>query len=168
MDPRELISQLYGEARDDVFRYLLAMGVLPAHAQDLAQESFLRLYEKLAEGETIREPRAWLFRVAHNLGVNAHASAQAFEPYDESVHDALPERAAGPEEGLIGRERMERVERAVASLSPQQRQVLALRASGLRYREIAATMDIGVSTVFEFVTRAVARLRQAAGGGGHE
>jgi hypothetical protein len=29
-------------------------------------------------------------------------------------------------------------------------------------------MDIGVSTVFEFVTRAVARLRQAAGGGGHE
>jgi RNA polymerase sigma-70 factor (ECF subfamily) len=165
MDPREQIAQLYGETRDDVFRYLVAMGVLPAHAQDLAQESFLRLYEKLAQGERIREPRAWLFRVAHNLGLNARAREQAFEAFDESLHAALPERAAGAEEGLIGRERMARVERAVASLSPQQKQVLELRASGFRYREIAAAMGIGVSTVFEFVTRAVERLRKAAGGG---
>jgi RNA polymerase sigma factor (sigma-70 family) len=141
MDPQEQISQIYVETRDDVFRYLLAMGVPPAAAQDLAQESFLRLYEKLAEGEPVREPRAWLFRVAHNLGLNARARERTFEPFDESVHAALPERDAGVEAGLIGRERMARVERAVASLSPQQKQVLELRAGGLRYREIAATLD---------------------------
>jgi RNA polymerase sigma-70 factor (ECF subfamily) len=168
MDPREQISQLYVEARDDVFRYLLAMGVLPAHAQDLAQESFLRLYQRLAEGEPIREPRAWIFRVAHNLGLNARARDRAFESFDESAHAAIPERELGLEQGLIGRERMARVQRAVASLSAQQKQVLELRASGLRYRQIAATMGVGLSTVFEFATRAVARLRKAADGGADE
>jgi RNA polymerase sigma-70 factor (ECF subfamily) len=168
MDPRAQIAQLYVEARDDIFRYLAAMGVSPAQAQDLTQESFLRLYEKLAGGEPIREPRAWLFRVAHNLGLNARQRERAFEPFEESVHAAQPQREAGVEEGLIGRERMARVERAAASLSPQQKQVLELRAAGLRYREIAAAMDIGVSTVFEFATRAVARLRKAAMGGADE
>ncbi len=164
MDPRERTSRLYVAARDDVFRYLIAMGVSPAHAQDLVQESFLRLYERLAEGERIQEPRAWLFRVAHNLGLNARARERAFESFDESVHAAKPGRHTGVEEGLIGKECMARVERAVASLSPQQKQALELRASGLRYREIAASMEIGVSTVFEFVTRAVTRLRKAASG----
>jgi DNA-directed RNA polymerase specialized sigma24 family protein len=63
---------------------------------------------------------------------------------------------------------MARVQRAVASLSAQQKQVLELRASGLRYRQIAATMGVGLSTVFEFATRAVARLRKAADGGADE
>jgi RNA polymerase sigma-70 factor (ECF subfamily) len=162
MDPREQVSQLYVETRDDVFRYLVAMGVLPAQAQDLAQESFLRLYERLAEGERIREPRAWIFRVAHNLGLNARSRQRAFESFDESVHAARLQREAGAEESLIGREQMARVDRAVASLSAQQKQVLELRAGGLRYREIAAAMGIGVSTVFEFATRALARLRKAA------
>jgi RNA polymerase sigma-70 factor (ECF subfamily) len=164
MDPREQIAQLYVEARDDVFRYLVAMGVSSAQAQDLAQESFLRLYERLAEGVRIQEPRAWLFRVAHNLAWNARAREWAFEPFDESVHAAPQQPDSGVEDGVIGRERMARVARAVASLSPQQKQVLEMRASGLRNREIAATLDIGISTVFEFVTRAVARLRRAASG----
>jgi RNA polymerase sigma-70 factor, ECF subfamily len=168
MEPREQTSQLYLETRDDVFRYLLAMGVPPAHAQDLAQESFLRLYEKLSEGERILEPRAWIFRVAHNLALNARSRERRFEPYDEGVHAALPEGGAGPEQRLIGRERLARVTRAVAMLSPQQKQVLEMRAAGLRYREIAATMGVGISTVSEFVTRAVARLRKAAIGGPDE
>jgi RNA polymerase sigma-70 factor (ECF subfamily) len=54
-----------------------------------------------------------------------------------------------------------RVQEAIADLSPQQQQVLQLRAAGLRYREIAETIGIGTSTVNEFMRRAVARLRKA-------
>lgn len=39
-------------------------------AADLAQEAGLRLLDVIAKGEQLREPRAWLFRVAHNLAVD--------------------------------------------------------------------------------------------------
>jgi RNA polymerase sigma-70 factor (ECF subfamily) len=62
---------------------------------------------------------------------------------------------------LIEREKMQRVQVAVKELSPQQRQCLYLRAEGLRYQEIADTLGVKVSTVAEFLKRAVTRLRKA-------
>jgi RNA polymerase sigma-70 factor (ECF subfamily) len=59
------------------------------------------------------------------------------------------------------RERLLRMHRAVKSLSPQQRQCLHLRAEGLRYREIADATGVTISTVAEFLRRAVARLKRA-------
>ena len=54
------------------------------------------------------------------------------------------------------------MKQALDTLSPQQRQCLHLRAEGLRYREIAETIGVGISTVGEFLNRAVTRLRKAA------
>lgn len=51
--------------------------------------------------------------------------------------------------------------RAVEGLSKQQRQCLHLRAEGFRYREIGEVLGIRISTVNEFVKRAVSRLRKA-------
>jgi len=56
----------------------------------------------------------------------------------------------------------ERLRQAVAKLTPQQRECLRLRASGLRYREIAEVLGIGISSVGELVQRATARLREDA------
>jgi RNA polymerase sigma-70 factor (ECF subfamily) len=69
--------------------------------------------------------------------------------------------APGAEKQLLEDESRRRLKEALADLSPQQRQVLQLRAAGLRYREIAETIGIGVSTVNEFMRRAVTRLRKA-------
>jgi RNA polymerase sigma-70 factor (ECF subfamily) len=62
---------------------------------------------------------------------------------------------------LIEREKLLRMHRAVETLSPQQRQCLHLRAEGLRYREIADSIGVSVSTVSEFLERALVRLRKA-------
>jgi len=63
----------------------------------------------------------------------------------------------------MNRQRRSRVEQAIGSLSRQQRQCLFLRAEGLRYREIAEAIGISSSSVSEFLKRAVAKLRKAAG-----
>ena len=45
--PRDQVSRLFEEARDDVYRYLLTLGLHPPQAQEATQEVFLRLYATL-------------------------------------------------------------------------------------------------------------------------
>ena len=63
------VTRLYEEAREDVYRYLLTLGLAPPQAQEAAQEVFLRLYADLQKGKRIDNLRGWVFRVAHNHGV---------------------------------------------------------------------------------------------------
>lgn len=62
---------------------------------------------------------------------------------------------------MLDREKMQGVEAALDTLSPQQRNCLYLRADGLRYREIAEVIGVTPSTVNEFLRRAIARLAEA-------
>src|ERR1039457_5133098 len=66
----DTVSRLFEEARDDVYRYLLLLGVPSPQAQEATQEVFLRLYVVLRRGERVDNLRAWIYRVAHNHGLN--------------------------------------------------------------------------------------------------
>ena len=122
----------------------------------------MRLYVTLLKKEeAIRNQRAWVFRVAHNLGLTIRLKDSATMPFEPELQALLPDPGRGAESGLIEREKLLRMHRAVESLSPQQRQCLHLRAEGLRYREIADATGVGISTVAEFLRRAVARLKKA-------
>src|SRR3954447_637314 len=79
---QDRVSQLFEESRDDVYRYLLTLGLHPPRAQEAVQEVFLRLYATMRKGEEIQSPRAWVFRVAHNLGLKIRARQQSEEPFD--------------------------------------------------------------------------------------
>src|SRR3984893_11895121 len=70
---QDQVAQLFLEARDDVYRFLLSLGLFPPQAQEGAQEVFLRLYATLKNGEKIQNHRAWIFRGAHNPGLNIRA-----------------------------------------------------------------------------------------------
>jgi RNA polymerase sigma-70 factor (ECF subfamily) len=158
----EQVSQAFVDWRDDVYRYLITVGLYPPQAQEATQEVFLRLYMALRkQDEPILNQRAWVFRVAHNLGLTLRARESSLRPLDAELEATLPDRGSDPESGFIEREKLQRVHRAVKELSPQQRQCLYLRAEGLRYQEIADTLGVTVSTVAEFLKRAVSRLRKA-------
>src|SRR2546430_5206924 len=79
---QDQVAQLFVEARDDVYRYLLSLGLYPPQAQEAAQEVFLRLYATLKKGEVIQNPRAWIFRVAHNLGLKIRSRQTSQVPFD--------------------------------------------------------------------------------------
>jgi RNA polymerase sigma-70 factor, ECF subfamily len=157
----EQVGRLFEEAREDVYRYLLTLGLHPPQAQEAAQETFLRLYVTLRKGEEIRNPRAWIFRVAHNLGLKLRARQVAEAPFDPDLQARLTSRVPDPEHGLLERERALRLHRAMEGLSDQQRRCLHLRLEGLRYPEIGSALGISASAVGEFLRRAIARLRKA-------
>jgi len=161
MSVAQPVAAIYQEARDDVYDYLLSFGLSPEQAQDTTQDVFLKLHAALQQGEQIRNPRAWAFKVAHNLGLNARARAASTKHEEiEDMADLADRQQPTAEQTLLDKERLTRIHDGLNSLSPQQRRSLYLRAEGLRYQEIAQVMGVSLSTVSEYVTRAITRLRK--------
>jgi RNA polymerase sigma-70 factor (ECF subfamily) len=157
----EQVEKAFEDARDDVYRYLLTLGLWPPQAQEATQDVFLKLYIALRQGDKILNIRAWIFRVAHNHGLNVRAREDVMQPFDPDLESRMIQRRNDPEEDAIEGEQMLRLNRAVAGLSEQQRNCLHLRAEGLRYHEIAEAIGISTSTAGEFLRRAVTRLKKA-------
>jgi len=161
MSARRKVEQLFEEAREDVYRYLILLGLSPAEAQEATQDVFLRLYQALSKGDSIDNERAWVFRVAHNHGLNVRAKQRRTLSL-EGVQ--VPGYKAGLDEALIDDERKRLLESALARMSPQERQCLHLRVQGLKYREIGEALGVGTSTVAKFLQRAVEKARGVASG----
>ena len=160
MTLQDQVAQLFQESRDDVYRYLLSLGLYPPQAQEATQEVFLRLYVALKKGEEIRNSRAWIFRVAHNHGLKVRARQSNQAPFDPELEARLTATTADPEQNAIEREQTLRFHKAVQGLSEQQRRCLFLRLEGLRYPEIGDALGISTSAVGEFLRRALARLKK--------
>lgn len=160
---QDRVSQLFSEARDDVYHYLLSLGLTPAQAQEETQEVFLRLYVTLKKGEEVQNARAWVFRVAHNSGLKVRARQKPHVSFDPAMETQLASTMASPEQALLDRERAAEFQAGIERLSGQQRRCLFLRMQGLTYSEVASVMGISASAVGEFLRRAVAQLRK-----GHE
>jgi RNA polymerase sigma-70 factor (ECF subfamily) len=158
---RDLVSQAFTEWHLDVYRYVLSIGLDPAAAQETTQDAFLKLFVALDRGERIENQKAWLFRVAHNLALNLRARESRMGRWTPELAERLVDSAANPEQALLERQKRERLHREVERLSEQQRQCLHLRAAGFRYREIAGITGVSISTVSEFLQRAIERLRRA-------
>ncbi len=162
MTVHERVGQIYEAEREHIYSYLLCFGVPAQRAQELAQDSFLKLYIKMSKGESIENPRAWLYRVAQNSALRFHRREPAFDVLDLSAEP--PEPAPDPERALIDGQRRSALRNAMRDLSPRQRNCLELRARGLRHREIAEVIGISTSAASEFLRRAVVRLKEAVNG----
>lgn len=159
---RQRLAETFTELRAPIFRYLLALGLDPVQAEEVLQETFLRLCQHLATDGRRANLRGWVFRVAHNLARDEHRRRRRrpSQPFEEA-HGNIEVRAdpqATPEQQMIAQERQDQLVAALDRLPAHQRQCLHLRAEGLRYREIAEVLGAGVSTVAEWVQQALTRL----------
>ena len=158
---RQAVESLYERHLDEVHRYLLRIGLARPQAEDICQESFVRLFVALRQGQRIRNPRAWLFTVAHNAGVSAAKASLRNECLPPEMEAGLAGREPDPEQAVLAGEKWRRFHLAMGELTPHQRHCLHLRAEGLRYREIAGIVGVGIASIAEAVERAVKRIREA-------
>jgi RNA polymerase sigma-70 factor (ECF subfamily) len=156
------IVELYDALRPALIAYLVSLGLVREEAEDIIQESFLRLIDRLKKdaGESLLRP--WLFRVAHNLAVDQFRSAtyrSSVSAIDvDTVGDTLIDGNQTPEESVIERQRWVHAQHLIALLTPQQKYAVLLRSEGLRYREIAEVLGISTKRAAELVQRAMVRL----------
>ena len=130
---------------------------------DLAQEAFLRAFAA-ESARLIESPKAFLFKVAKNLALNALAkqSSVTIEPLgDFEGQEVLEDSSqAAVDDAVDGRERIRVLARAIAALPPQCAKVFILRKmQGLSQKEIAARLDISVRTVENHVALGLVRCK---------
>lgn len=151
----EALEAIFLDLRTPVFTVLLRLVRDRELAEDLTQEVFLRLWQS-PPAEDVRSPRAWLFRVAHNLALDALRRPGAGE---------LPEQLPVQDFAEGVHARLD-VEAALASLSPRDREIVTLHlGAGLRFREIAAILELPLGTVLWRHSRAISALREKLDGG---
>jgi RNA polymerase sigma-70 factor (ECF subfamily) len=162
-DPREEALLWFDRLRDPLRRYLMCAGVGAADADDAIQESFLRLYQHLAKGGDRANLWGWIFQVARNYLRDERKSARRRRTVtldDAAQATGVADSRQSPEHSALDDERTRRLRAAIHRLPEQQRECMLLRASGLRYREIAKILGIQTASVGTLVHRAVARLSE--------
>lgn len=142
-------------------RYLAVMLRSEADAEDLAQETFLRLVNSLGAFRGDASVKTYLYRIAHNLALNHLASSsKVHEVFPEELPDR-PSEAPSPQRLAYGKEMDAMVRGALASLPPQQRAVVALRIwQDLSFKEIAGVLSLAEGTVKAHYFFALRNLRK--------
>lgn len=150
------LRKLFDEYYLPVMRYLSHLTGEVTAAQDLSQEVFLKLYyHGLAEPAS---PRAWLFRVASNLGYN-YLRQQDRVQRETAVYQTN-QGSPGLEELIVRGEERVTVRRVLQSLSERDRICLIMRFSGFSYQEIAEVIGVKKSSVGTILLRAMQRFRR--------
>src|SRR5512134_857872 len=121
-------------------------------AEDLAQETFMRAYDRLHTFDLDREFGPWIRRIAANLCLNYLEARKATTPFDEERGADDNQRT---ERQVEVQERSAQIRAALASLPPHYRVVVELRHyQQLSYEEIAAELAIPLSDVKSHLFRA--------------
>lgn len=133
----------------------------PQLAEDLAQETFLRLVRSAHSYHYPRPFLPWLYTIARHLARNAQVSAYAQHvALGAEIPDA-PSTEPDPEEWLERWERREGLRAALQSLSFEQQEVLSLRfGQGFSVEETAGVLGIPPGTVKSRCFVALRRLRE--------
>jgi len=155
------VIHLFEQFRNPLLRYVVSRGLSLHDGEEIIQEVFLALFRHLQRGKSRRNLPGWVFRVAHNLALKqqtANKKAQARFDSDEALAQLQPAATLNPEEQAASRQRQERMQAVLRALPEQDRCCLYLRAEGLRYREIAATLGISLGAVSIALTRSLARM----------
>ena len=183
------VAALAKEGRDAAFRELVRRYERPVFsiiyrmvrdrevAEDLAQDTFVKVLNHIDRYRPEFKFSSWLFKIANNLTIDhlrkrqldtvsidgsPHAATEA-----EAVATSLDVQSRGesPLDEIEARELGTAIERAIARLRPEYRACIMLRhVEGRSYEEIAATLDLPLGTVKTYIHRARHELRDMLGG----
>lgn len=145
--------EAYREFSGALSSYTRRLTCDPDLAQDAVQETFLRLFVSLMQGDVIQNRSAWLHRVAHNYICETVRSSVVRASVALDENEIEPVQSAAQSEVVEWREILEKL------LAPREVECLRLRTEGFDYNEIAAQMSIRPGTVGTLLHRAVRKLR---------
>jgi RNA polymerase sigma-70 factor (ECF subfamily) len=159
--------------RKPLFNFILRFVRDPAAAEDVTQETFLRLIKGADAYQRQAKFTTWLYTIARNLCVDAarrgkHRKAASLDaPIGDddgsaSLLDFVPDGAAGVDRQAQSRELGARLRQAIESLPDEQREIFLLReVADLQFNEIAAVVGCPENTVKSRMRYALEKLREA-------
>ena len=156
---RELVELYQGQ----VYSVVLRMVRRREDAEDLTQETFVRMFRALDRYDPQRPFAAWLFTIASRLAID-HIRRRKVQPVsltqreagsDEEYDIEVPDPGPTPEEVTSRTEEERRTEELIRSLPPHYRIVVMLRHQrDMAYEEIAEALHLPLGTVKARIHRA--------------
>jgi RNA polymerase sigma-70 factor (ECF subfamily) len=143
-------------------------------AEDLSQDTFIKVLNHLDRYRPEFKLSSWLFKIANTVAIDhlrrrqldtismdGSPHAQTAEAVEATSFDVVVDQESALDE-LEAREMGTAIERAISRLRPEYRSCIMLRhVEGRSYEEIAATLDLPLGTVKTYIHRARHELRRA-------
>jgi RNA polymerase sigma-70 factor (ECF subfamily) len=148
---REALADLVLRYQNDIFRFCLHYLREVERAKDLAQETFIRVYVARARFDGNRKFRPWVLCIARNLCLNdlkrkKTVVMESLEEYASTARsesgEVFRDAADSPDQHMMAAERRELLDRALATLDDESREIVVLRFfQRMQARDIAEIVD---------------------------
>jgi len=159
---RSAFEALVRSVQRSVYGLCLRLLRTEAEAAEVAQETFLRAYQHLGRYDESKPFDLWVLAIARNLCLDLLRRRARVHTQDvDELHEALPSGERSQEEGAIAAQEQRSLEAALATLGPDDREVLALYYVQRRTtKEIAQVMGVAPGTIMARLFRAREKLRR--------
>lgn len=146
--------------KDKLFRLALRITLDKAEAEDIVQETLIKVWNRRHEWQQLGSIEAYCLAVARHLAIDRSEDMQAKTVELTSEMEQVPD-TSGPFDRLVHKERLELIHRLVDTLPEKQRLVMQLRdIEGKSYKEIAMLLDITEEQVKVNLFRARQKVKQ--------
>ena len=150
---KDALAGIYEETRAAVYGFSLSIVKNAADAEDVLQETYLKIYSGAASYRSRGHAMAWILTITKNLSLMKLRERRRFQELEAYEWEQLPAKEVALEDWPLFQAAME-------ILSNEERQVILLHAlSGLKHREIASLLDLALPTVLSKYHRALKKLR---------
>lgn len=151
---KDSFSELYHSISGNVYGFALSITKNHHDADDVMQETFVRVYANAAEYRPCGKPLAWIFTIAKNIAYSKlRETARSTEFDDSGYHGCDLSSIENSEQKLL-------IEYLFRFLSDDEKQIVILHAvNGMKHREIAQVLQLPLGTVLSKYHRAVDKLK---------
>ena len=150
-----IVAELFDRHAAGLYRLARAMLREPDQAQDVVQDTFLRLITHVEAGGSLPNARGWLYTVAAHACRDRQRGLRRWLPWVAALDRRVAPDSADAAAGL------DAVLQGVRALATRDRLLVALRAQGLSYQEIAQAAGIRPASVGRLLARALDRLEKS-------
>ena len=151
----EAFRALFERYKDTVYSVALRYSGDAAIAQDIAQDTFLKLFSAVGSFRGDSNFESWLYRMVVNSCFDQRRKTRRLAPLLDEVMSLLRTPDVSALDEVLRSEMSAQVRSVIDSLAPDQRMVVVLRyTQGLSYDEIAAVMGCAAGTIASRLNRA--------------
>lgn len=150
------LEMLYAQTKTAVYGFSLSILKSPQSAEDVMQDTYIKMYAAAAQYQARGKPMAWILTIVRNLSLmKLRSGKQQALPLED-----IAQLSTGHDDTESVTDRM-LLHTALETLADAERQIVMLHSvSGLKHREIADMLDIPLPTVLSKYRRALAKLQK--------
>ena len=155
----EAFRKLLNVYRKQLFGYLWRLGGSQYAAEELFQETTIKIWKGLKNYNGKNKFSSWIFTIAHNTAMDSFRKKKNNEI--EIDENTLLVSNYTPDQNIVKNENNVLINRAIKNLNMKQKEVFLLRQhSGMKFKEIAKVTDQPLNTVLSHMNYAVKKLRK--------